>query len=291
MNLYQGYFVPGGVDPWGLTTCDVICNKIEFESTGTNLDRYQTCLRACKLWFGDNAYNGTIECEQAETFKEKMNKMDLFVEPLITALQSDPSLIEDPEIKSLVKKLKEERAWSKDAISELKAAIVMAGVEVVISAGIGTAVAIVAEAIADARATNKARKLAANSRKLAANRAVTGPYVGGRLAGSMDDVAARQWYHQQLDGIAGQIDRTQSLRNQAMQAFDLRNQARIDARALMSDRAKAAALDVSDPIRSWQDMLKYQAGKGHEGSAIYQAILDSAARSRPTVDAALGLSR
>lgn len=129
-----------------------------------------------------------------------------------------------------------------------------------------------------------------------APRALTGPFPGnptrGLPLGTMDNVSARNWYLKQLEAIPGQIDRAQSLRNQARQAFDLRNQARVDARALMADRAKALEYDVTDPIRTWQQQIKYAYEvRGMSGSDIWEYILESATRSRPRVNAAAGLAR
>lgn len=125
---------------------------------------------------------------------------------------------------------------------------------------------------------------------------LTGPFPGnptrGLPLGTLDGVSVRKWYHQQLDAIPGQIDRTQSLRNQARQAFDLRNQVRVDARALMSDRAKALNYDVTDPIRTWQQQIRHASEvRGKTGSEIWEYILESSTRSRPSVDAAAGLAR
>lgn len=119
-----------------------------------------------------------------------------------------------------------------------------------------------------------------------------GPYTEGIPAGTLDDVSVRKWYHQQLDAIPGKIDRTQPLRNQARQAFELRNQARVDARALMADRAKALGYDVTDPIRTLQEQIRYAVEvRGKQGSEIWEYILESSTRSRPSVDAAAGLAR
>ena len=119
-----------------------------------------------------------------------------------------------------------------------------------------------------------------------------GPYTKGIPAGTFDGVSVRKWYHKQLDVIPGKVDQTQSIRNQARQAFEMRNQARIDARALMADRAKALEFDVTDPIRIWQEQIKYAAEvRGKKGSEIWEYILESSTRSRAIVDAASGLSR
>jgi RHS repeat-associated protein len=108
---------------------------------------------------------------------------------------------------------------------------------------------------------------------------------------SLDDKASRSWYHSQLDSIPSQIDNSLPLRDQARQAFELRNQARQNARQLMSNRQLATDLDFTDPLPSWHQMLKRAASNGYEGEDVYLYILRSSTRSRASVDAALGLER
>ncbi len=108
---------------------------------------------------------------------------------------------------------------------------------------------------------------------------------------SLDDVAARQWYHSQLERIPSQIDRSLPLRVQSRRAFELRNQARAEARLLMRNRQLATDLDFTDPLPTWQQMLKRAASKGFEGEDIYRYILESSQRSRASFDAGLGLRR
>jgi RHS repeat-associated protein len=119
-----------------------------------------------------------------------------------------------------------------------------------------------------------------------------GPYTKGIPAGTMDDFSARNWYLQQLDAIPGKIDKTQPLRDQARQAFDLRNQARTDARALMLNRNKADQYDISDPNRTWQEQIQYVVENyNKQGSEVWEHILESSTRSRPSVNESLGLKK
>ncbi|NJL26592.1 MAG: hypothetical protein HC897_01300 [Thermoanaerobaculia bacterium] len=108
---------------------------------------------------------------------------------------------------------------------------------------------------------------------------------------SLSNVEARSWYHTKLVEISSKIDPTSSLRDQARHAFDLRNQARGEARLLMSDRQLATDLDYSDPLPAWQQMLKRAASRGLQGADLYRYILDSSRRSRRSVDMALGTRR
>jgi len=107
--------------------------------------------------------------------------------------------------------------------------------------------------------------------------------------GSLSNVAARDWYLGQLSQIKGNLNTSQSLQNQARQAFDMRNAARTNARLLMSDRALAQSLNMSDPNFTWgQIITKYQ-NKGFRGDALWREIIDSSMRSNPNVNQMFGI--
>jgi len=93
-----------------------------------------------------------------------------------------------------------------------------------------------------------------------------------------------------LKSIPGKIDTTLPLREQAMQAFNLRNAAKIDARAAMADGG--ALLNKTDPIPTIQDVVRraYQ-DKGLVGDDMWRSILESSPRSRTSVNQALGVGQ
>jgi len=66
--------------------------------------------------------------------------------------------------------------------------------------------------------------------------------VGSLVAGSLSNEATREWYLEQLQNIPAYIDQAASLRDQALQAFQLRNDAKEIARELMSDQDALAKL-------------------------------------------------
>ena len=107
--------------------------------------------------------------------------------------------------------------------------------------------------------------------------------------GSLNNAQARQWYLDQLSGIRGRIDTTRSLEQQARQAHGMRNQIRTQTRNAMSDRGLAEALNRTDPHSTWGEIVNRYAGKGYSGDALWRAIIDSSARSRPSVNQSLGL--
>jgi hypothetical protein len=110
----------------------------------------------------------------------------------------------------------------------------------------------------------------------------------GNFSSAANSVAVRQGYLDALKAIPGKIDTTLPLREQAMQAFNLRNAAKIDARAAMADGG--ALLNKTDPIPTIQDVVRraYQE-KGLVGDDMWRSILESSTRSRASVNQALGV--
>ena len=58
---------------------------------------------------------------------------------------------------------------------------------------------------------------------------------------------AETWYHEKLDGISDEIDRSLPLEGQARQAMDLRNQYKLEARKLMQDRLLLGVTPSENP--------------------------------------------
>lgn len=114
-------------------------------------------------------------------------------------------------------------------------------------------------------------------------------YEGGLEPGTLSNVDARKWYLEQETKIPDLIDNSLSLQQQARQAFDLRNQYRMQARELMSDRQLAESLYTTDPNLSWEQIIQKQIDKGLSGDDIYKAIIESSQRSRTSVNHLLGL--
>lgn len=80
-----------------------------------------------------------------------------------------------------------------------------------------------------------------------------------------------------------------SAEERAKTMFAQRNTLRSWARELMSNRALADQLNATEPHMSFEDLVaKYQA-KGLTGDALYDAIIESATRSRASVNESLGI--
>jgi len=109
---------------------------------------------------------------------------------------------------------------------------------------------------------------------------------GAPAPASLDDVATREWYHEQLAGIPDRLDQNAPLKDKAIQAFEMRNEIKMQARVLMSDQEKAASLP---PPRSLEDVIQRAKDSGAEGDDIWRYVLRGSGKSNPKVDAALGL--
>ena len=81
---------------------------------------------------------------------------------------------------------------------------------------------------------------------------------------SLSNVEARKWYLEQEAKIPDMIDKSLPLEEQAKQAFNLRNQFRMQARELMADRATVESLYKTDPNLAWEEIVRKQRAKGLE---------------------------
>lgn len=114
-------------------------------------------------------------------------------------------------------------------------------------------------------------------------------YKGSSKAGTLSNLETRQWYLQQEAKIPELINKNASLEEQARQAFDLRNQFRTQARELMADRDLAASLNKTDPNLTWEQVIQKYTEKGFQGDDLYREIVNSAQRSRTSVNKSLGI--
>nr|WP_234712904.1 alpha/beta hydrolase [Mycolicibacterium komanii] len=79
------------------------------------------------------------------------------------------------------------------------------------------------------------------------------------------------------------------LEERARTLYELRASLRSWTRTLMADRETAEQLVANEPNPSFEDLVARQRAKGRVGDEIYEAIIASATRSRPSVNASLGI--
>jgi filamentous hemagglutinin len=110
------------------------------------------------------------------------------------------------------------------------------------------------------------------------------------LIGNLSDRSVRKWYNAQDATIPQQIDRSLDIESQARQACEIRNRNRTNARDLMHDQEKRRQLDITDPNKSFEELVadKMKRKKLTEKEAIAD-ILRTATQTRKSVNKQLGL--
>ncbi|MEH6945201.1 phage minor head protein [Bacillus sp. JJ722] len=108
--------------------------------------------------------------------------------------------------------------------------------------------------------------------------------------GYNDNKEVRQWYIERDKNIINVIDKSKSIKQQAMQACSLRNQYRSEARLMMSDRKSAEKLEAEQPNKSFEELVKdKQKRKGLTLEQAYQDIVDTAGKTNAKVNKKLNL--
>ncbi|WP_264025354.1 polymorphic toxin type 15 domain-containing protein [Mycolicibacterium insubricum] len=80
-----------------------------------------------------------------------------------------------------------------------------------------------------------------------------------------------------------------SVEERAHRMFETRNELRQWARTLMADREAAAHLNANEKMMTWDRLVEKTEAKGFSGDEVFQEIIDSSTRSRPGVNADLGI--
>jgi len=107
---------------------------------------------------------------------------------------------------------------------------------------------------------------------------------------SLSNKEARLWYVKQETKIKDLLDSRIPLKLQAVQAFYLRNCLRIKTRELMKDRRRANALMKTERNYRWDEIVLKYKSLGYKGNALWDIIIESSMKSRPTVNKYLGIS-
>ncbi|MBN9293980.1 MAG: hypothetical protein J0G96_08375 [Flavobacteriia bacterium] len=103
-------------------------------------------------------------------------------------------------------------------------------------------------------------------------------------AKSLTPYQTRVWYSWRKAKIGDMINKKLSLENQAKQAVNLRNEIRSGARQAMKDSDIADYLDTKELNKTWEQLVQEKIDKGFTDDAIYQEIINSSMKGRPTVD-------
>jgi len=75
----------------------------------------------------------------------------------------------------------------------------------------------------------------------------------------------------------------------ARAGFEMRNALRTYTRVVMADRVTALGLDRTDPNMTWEQITDRYRARGLDGAQLYEAIAESASKSRKGIDEQFGL--
>jgi hypothetical protein len=112
-------------------------------------------------------------------------------------------------------------------------------------------------------------------------------------AGTLSNEETRTVYttlELQMREVSANLRRDEvGLEERAKTLYELRAGIRTWTRSLMADREAAEYLTANEPNPSFEDLVERQRAKGRVGDEIYEAIIASATRSRPSVNESLGI--
>jgi len=111
-----------------------------------------------------------------------------------------------------------------------------------------------------------------------------------KFNGKLSDRAARKWYKYHDEQIPKLIEKSKSLEEQARQACEFRNQNRTHARDLMRDQKARRELDLTEPNKSFEELLSHKIDKkGMTREEALKDIIKTATKTRNSVNKKLGL--
>lgn len=100
----------------------------------------------------------------------------------------------------------------------------------------------------------------------------------------------RLWYKAQNKNIINVINYDKPLRDQAEQAFNLREKHKTQARLMMSDVEEARRLDATEKKYNFNDFVSRQIDKkGYTAEETYRDILKTSGKTRKSADIAAGV--
>ena len=110
------------------------------------------------------------------------------------------------------------------------------------------------------------------------------------LVGKLGNREVRLWYKAHDEKIPSAVDKSRPLKEQALQAFNMRNTFRTQTRELMKDRETRAELDKSRPNLTFEQLLERKSGKyGLTGDKAYQDIIRSSQTTSKKYDKMSGI--
>lgn len=113
-----------------------------------------------------------------------------------------------------------------------------------------------------------------------------------RLVGKLGNKETRLWYKTKDEKIPTLLDENLSSKEKAMQAVELRNTFRTQARDLMADQEKRKELDEKYPNKSFEELVEHKRKKyGMTDEEAYQDIIRSSQTTNSDFDQKAGIQK
>src|SRR5699024_4198819 len=110
------------------------------------------------------------------------------------------------------------------------------------------------------------------------------------LFGKFGNREVREWYIHQDKNIINMIDKTKSIKDQAFQAYSLRNKYKPEARLMMNDREAAEALNKADKNLSFDELVQNKMKrKNLTKEQAYKDVINTAGKTNKKVNERLNL--
>jgi len=114
-------------------------------------------------------------------------------------------------------------------------------------------------------------------------------YVGAPIV-EKDNLHVREWYYANVHNIPNIIDKNLPFEQQVMQAYDLRNKYKREARVAMIDLETLDRLEKKRPIKSFDELLESKMKrKNMTREEALRDILETASKTNSEADDLFGL--
>lgn len=111
-----------------------------------------------------------------------------------------------------------------------------------------------------------------------------------RLDGKLGNLEVRSWYKHQNELIPEKVGKSGSLEERAKRAFEMRNQNKANARALMKDEAERQRLDKEEPPKTFEELVQDKmTRKEMNREEALADVIETSAKTRRSVNERFGL--
>lgn len=107
--------------------------------------------------------------------------------------------------------------------------------------------------------------------------------------GKLNNREVRLWYNKRDKNIINEIDKSLSIKEQAMQAHSLRNKYRYQARKLMADRKLAEELNTNNSNLPFEYYESKYLDEGYNDNELYKKIIVMSTKTNRIVNESLGI--